>query len=349
MDRFCSLIDTDLLTASYDYALPPELIAQKPIEPRDASRLLVVPRRGGDHQHQHFSDLPDWLEPGDVLVINDTRVIPARLWGIKPSGAKIEILLLRPWNGDNQWLALARPGKKLPVGSQIVLGDGRLQAVVTDVLPTGERVLALLHEGPLFELLEKIGEPPLPPYITDRTTPAQRYQTVYADHPGSVAAPTAGLHFTPDLLAKLSRKGIETVNVTLHVGIGTFRPVSSDVVDDHPMHSEWYQLGEDAAARLNRREGRIVAVGTTAVRVLETVMGRHDRFVADAGETDIFIRPGYRFRAIDGLITNFHLPRSTLLMLVSAFAGREQALAVYQEAVARRYRFFSFGDACLFV
>lgn len=346
-------IPVDGRTASYDYELPDALIAQTPIEPRDASRLLVLPRHGGPVSHRAMRDLPDYLGAGDLLVFNDTKVIPARLYGQKESGGLIEFLLLRPLGGD-RWLTLVRPGKRLRPGHRVRFGaQGDLEAEILDVTPTGERIVQLRYEGDFWQVLDRIGEMPLPPYIETKLAKedSDRYQTVYASREGSVAAPTAGLHFTPALLAALEAKGVRTAFLTLHVGVGTFRPVSEDCIDDHPMHTEVYEVDEATAALLrsyHRQPGkRIVAVGTTVTRTLESVMAAHGQLQACTGETNLFIKPGYEFQAIDGLLTNFHLPKSTLLMLVSALAGRERVMAAYREAVQERYRFFSFGDGCL--
>jgi S-adenosylmethionine:tRNA ribosyltransferase-isomerase len=339
-------------TDSYDYELPPELIAQHPVEPRDSSRLMLVDRATGAIAHHVFRDLPTLLRPHDLLVGNRSRVIPARLRGHKlPSGGAVEILLLRN-QGDGRWEALVRPGKRLSVGTRVGFGDRDAFAEIVDRTEAGGRVVRFLdrHDRPLdgepFERwLGRVGEMPLPPYIKEPLGDPERYQTVYAQVPGSAAAPTAGLHFTPALLFRLREAGIGLTNVVLHVGLDTFRPVETDDLRQHRIHSEWCELPESTAARIaaaRRAGGRIVAVGTTAVRVLETSGGEPYQ-----GDTRLFIYPGYQFRAVDALITNFHLPRSSLLMLVSAFAGRELVLRAYAEAVAERYRFFSFGDAML--
>ncbi|MBC7542613.1 MAG: tRNA preQ1(34) S-adenosylmethionine ribosyltransferase-isomerase QueA [Candidatus Sericytochromatia bacterium] len=343
----------DLLAESYDYLLPDGLIAQSPIEPRDAARMMVVPLDGGEIVHTGVNQLPAYLRPGDLLVFNNTKVFPARLLGTKPSGGAVEFLLLRPL-ADGTWLSMVRPGKRLRPGQRVVFGpNGELEAVIVAATPTGERIVRFQHEGNFWDLLELIGEVPLPPYIGEKLQDKDRYNTVYAQETGSVAAPTAGLHFTPELLAALEAQGVAQAHITLHVGIGTFRPVSTDNILDHPMHAETYVISEATAALLrahHRQPGRrIVAVGTTVVRTLESVMHRFGALQACQGETDIFIYPGYAFQAIDGLMTNFHLPKSTLLMMISSLAGRERILSAYPEAVAQQYRFFSFGDSCLFV
>lgn len=338
--------------SQFDFHLPEELIAQTPLPRRSDSRLMVLHRGSGELEHRHFSDLTNYLRPKDVLVINDTRVRPARLIGMKKeTGGRVEILLLRPL-GEDRWEVLAKPARRLKPGGTVLFGNGVLQAVVegeSDV--AGGRIVRLLYETEDLEaLLNRLGEMPLPPYIRKRLEDPERYQTVYAKAVGSAAAPTAGLHFTPELLEEIRDKGVDIVPITLHVGLGTFRPVTAERVEEHRMHAEYYEVGEDAAERIRaarKQGGRVVAVGTTTVRTLESVAGSHGEIVPSRGWTDIFIYPGYRFRAVDALITNFHLPRSTLLMLVSAFASREQILAAYQEAVNRRYRFFSFGDAML--
>ncbi|CEP66162.1 S-adenosylmethionine:tRNA ribosyltransferase-isomerase, QueA [Moorella glycerini] len=335
----------------FDYDLPPELIAQTPAEPRDASRLLVLHRDRDYLEHRHFYDLPAYLHPGDVLVLNETRVIPARLWGRRAgTGARIEVLLLTQRDRDT-WEALVRPGRRVPVGTEIIFGQGELRARAMATTGTGGRVLQFSYrEGPLEALLDRLGEMPLPPYIKEKPEDPGRYQTVYARVEGSAAAPTAGLHFTPRLLEQLREQGVKIVNLLLHVGLGTFRPVKVENIEEHQMHAEYYEVTPEAAAAINvarARGGRVVAVGTTVVRTLETVATDDGLIQPGSGWTDIFIYPGYRFKAIDCLITNFHLPKSTLIMLVSAFAGREKILAAYRTAVAEGYRFFSFGDAML--
>lgn len=338
--------------SQFDFHLPEELIAQSPSPHRSDSRLMVLLRETGELEHRRFSDLTEYLRPGDVLVINDTRVRPARLIGMKKgTGGRVEILLLKPL-GEDRWEVLAKPARRLKTGSTVLFGNGELQAVVegeSDV--AGGRIVRLIYEAEDLEaLLDRLGEMPLPPYIRRRLEDPERYQTVYARAVGSAAAPTAGLHFTPELLEEIRNKGVDVAAITLHVGLGTFRPVTAERVEEHRMHAEYYEVGEEAAERIRsarKRGGRVVAVGTTSVRTLETVAGLHGEIVPSRGWTDIFIYPGYRFRVVDALITNFHLPRSTLLMLVSAFASRKQILDAYQEAVNRRYRFFSFGDAML--
>jgi S-adenosylmethionine:tRNA ribosyltransferase-isomerase len=338
--------------SEFDFHLPEELIAQSPPPRRADSRLMVLDRETGELEHRRFSDLTEYLRPGDVLVINDTRVRPARLIGMKKeTGGRVEILLLKPL-GEDRWEVLAKPARRLKPENTVLFGNGELRAVVegeSDV--AGGRIVRLTYEAEDLEaLLERLGEMPLPPYIRKRLEDPERYQTVYARAVGSAAAPTAGLHFTPELLEEIRGKGVDIASVTLHVGLGTFRPVTAERVEEHRMHAEYYEVDEEAAERIRaarKRGGRVVAVGTTSVRTLETVAGLHGEIVPAKGWTDIFIYPGYRFRAVDALITNFHLPRSTLLMLVSAFASRRQILAAYEEAVNRRYRFFSFGDAML--
>ena len=336
--------------SDYDYHLPEELIAQTPVYPRDCSRLLVLDRKSGEVEHKHFTDIINYLNAGDVLVLNETKVIPARLFGYKAeSGGKVELLLLHP-TADHCWEALVKPARRLKVGARIIFGDGKLPAEVIEELPEGRRIIQFEDQGNLDHLIDEMGEMPLPPYIKEKLDDQSRYQTVYAEHLGSAAAPTAGLHFTPELLKRIAEKGVHIAKVTLHVGLDTFRPVQNEDITDHHMHSEVYQLDQNTADTLNqaRRTGhRIVAVGTTSVRTLESVPLFDGQFVASSGETSIFIYPGYQYQAVDALITNFHLPKSTLLMLVSALAERNMILATYQEAIKERYRFFSFGDAML--
>ncbi|MCY1617056.1 tRNA preQ1(34) S-adenosylmethionine ribosyltransferase-isomerase QueA [Staphylococcus pettenkoferi] len=336
----------------FDYDLPESLIAQTPLKHRDQSRLLVMGRESGKTTHQHFADVIDYFKEGDTLVLNDTRVMPARLFGIKEeTGAKVEMLMLTHLE-DNDWEVLLKPAKRIKVGQRLSFGDGKIVAECIQELDQGGRIMRLHYEGILQERLDELGEMPLPPYIKERLDDPDRYQTVYAKESGSAAAPTAGLHFTDELLEAIRAKGIRIAFITLHVGLGTFRPVSVDNIDDHEMHSEYYQISENTAQLLNetrRKGGRIISVGTTTTRTLETVRSQHDQFVATSGWTDIFIYPGYEFKAIDGLITNFHLPKSTLVMLVSAFSTRENVLNAYREAVERQYRFFSFGDAMLII
>ena len=338
----------DLLTSDFDYDLPDDLIAQRPSDCRDASRLMVLDRRAQSIGHTSFDRLGDYLNPRDVLVLNRSRVIRARLRVRRPTGSGAELLLLRPAQ-DGRWLALGRPSRKLAEGMQLHVGNGAATVWLESSLGEGQWVVRFEPETDVLHLLREFGEVPLPPYIHEMSTADERYQTVYADRDGSVAAPTAGLHFTPQLLDRLAAAGVELQHVTLHVGIGTFKPVTVDSIVDHVMHPEWGEVTAAVAASVNRARQtgqRVVAVGTTSTRLLESAMAR-DRLTPWQGETDIFIYPGYRFRAIDALVTNFHLPRSTLLMLVSAFAGREFILHAYAEAVRERYRFFSFGDAML--
>ena len=336
-------------TADFDFHLPEELIAQTPLEKRDASKLLIVNRDTGEMQDKYFHSIIDMLEPGDALVMNDTRVLPARLYGQKEeTGGHVELLLLKNTNGD-EWEVLAKPAKRLKVGTRVSFGDGRLSAVVTEELTHGGRIVRFEYQGIFLEVLESLGEMPLPPYIHEKLDDRERYQTVYAKESGSAAAPTAGLHFTKELLAEIQAKGVHLVYLTLHVGLGTFRPVSVDNLDEHEMHSEFYQLSEEAAATLRsvkENGGRVIAVGTTSIRTLETIGSKFDgQIQADSGWTNIFIKPGYEWKVVDAFSTNFHLPKSTLVMLVSAFAGRELVLAAYHHAIQEHYRFFSFGDA----
>jgi S-adenosylmethionine:tRNA ribosyltransferase-isomerase len=340
-----------LKTSDFDYLLPEELIAQHPLEKRDASRLLVYDRKTGGVAHRRFPDLLEYLKAGDALVLNDTRVIPARILGQKEgTGGKIEFLLLRRVEGDD-WEALAKPARRAAPGAEFVFGGGRMRVRVLEALPEGMRRIRLFYDGVFEEALDAVGTMPLPPYIHERLNDPERYQTVYARERGSAAAPTAGLHFTPELLGEIEAAGVRVVRLLLHVGLGTFRPVAVEDVSLHKMHAEYYEVTPEAAAAIHAARaagGRVVAVGTTSARTLETAAGEGGTVRAGAGWTDIFITPGYRFRAVDALVTNFHLPRSTLLMMVSAFAGsREEMLRVYAEAVAERYRFFSFGDAML--
>lgn len=335
-------------THDYAFDLPEELIAQTPVEPRDASRLMTLDKRTGEVGHKHFYDIADLLAPGDCLILNDSRVLPARIYGVKEgTGAHVEFLLLEN-KGEDTWEALAKPGKRAKKGSRFVFGGGALRCEVTDVLEDGNRRIRFQYEGVFFQLLDKIGQMPLPPYIKARLEDKERYQTVYSHEIGSAAAPTAGLHFTPGLLEKIKEKGVEIGFVTLHVGLGTFRPVSTELLTDHKMHAEHYYMPQSTADLINatkNRGGRVIAVGTTSCRTIESVAQREGCFRESQGWTDIFIYPGYEFKGIDGLITNFHLPESTLIMLVSALAGREHVLKAYETAVRERYRFFSFGDA----
>ena len=336
-------------TADFDFHLPEELIAQTPLEKRDASKLLIVNRKTGEFQDRHFHSIIDMLEAGDALVMNDTRVLPARLYGQKEeTGGHVELLLLKNIAGD-EWEVLAKPAKRLKVGTRVSFGDGRLSALVTEELSHGGRIVRFDYQGIFLEVLESLGEMPLPPYIHEKLDDRERYQTVYAKESGSAAAPTAGLHFTKELLEEIQAKGIHLVYLTLHVGLGTFRPVSVDNLDEHEMHSEFYQLSEEAAATLRsvkENGGRVIAIGTTSIRTLETIGSKFDgQIQADSGWTNIFIKPGYDWKVVDAFSTNFHLPKSTLVMLVSAFAGRELVLDAYQHAINEQYRFFSFGDA----
>lgn len=332
-------------TDDFDYNLPMELIAQSPLEKRDSSRLLVLDKKTGETSHHHFKDIIDYLDKDDILVINDTKVIPARLYGIKEeTKAMIELLLLKEREKD-VWECLAKPAKRIKVGTIVTFGEGKLKAQCIKEEEEGIRIFKLLYEGILYEILSELGEMPLPPYIHEKLENKDRYNTVYAKEEGSAAAPTAGLHFTPELLEKIKAKGVIIVPITLHVGLGTFRPVSVEDVTKHKMHSEFYMMSKETAEILNHHQKRIIAVGTTTTRTLETIRSLYDEFKECSGWTDIFIYPGFEFKAIDGLITNFHLPKSTLLMLVSALAGKENIMNAYQEAVKEEYRFFSFGDS----
>ena len=338
-----------LSTEDFDFDLPEELIAQTPLKDRASSRLLVVNKETGDMEDKHFHDILDELQPGDALVMNNTRVLPARLYGEKPeTGGHLEVLLLTNTEGDT-WETLIKPAKRAKVGTGIQFGDGRLKAVVKEELEHGGRIIEFKYDGIFLEILESLGEMPLPPYIKERLDDPDRYQTVYAEENGSAAAPTAGLHFTKELLEEIKAKGVHLVYLTLHVGLGTFRPVSVDNIEEHHMHSEFYRLTEEAAKQLNevrQAGGRIVAVGTTSIRTLETIGTKFNGEIqADSGWTDIFITPGYQFKVVEAFSTNFHLPKSTLVMLVSAFAGKDLTLAAYQHAIEEKYRFFSFGDA----
>ena len=337
-------------TSDFYYDLPKELIAQDPLEDRSSSRLLHLSMKDGSIEHRHFTDILDYLHKGDCLVINDTRVIPARLYGHKEeTGALIEILLLKRKEND-VWECLVKPGKKARPGAKIIFGDGILKGEILDIVDEGNRLIQFHYEGIFEEILDQLGEMPLPPYITHKLQDKNRYQTVYAKHDGSAAAPTAGLHFTEELLKKVQEKGVNIAHVTLHVGLGTFRPVKVDDVEQHHMHSEFYVVEEDQARLINdtkRNGGCVISVGTTSCRTLESATGEDGILRAGSGWTDIFIYPGYRFKMIDGLITNFHLPESTLMMLVSALAGKDRIMAAYKEAVREKYRFFSFGDAMI--
>ncbi|MCJ8222395.1 tRNA preQ1(34) S-adenosylmethionine ribosyltransferase-isomerase QueA [Bacillus paralicheniformis] len=335
----------------FDFDLPERLIAQVPLKERDASRLMVLDKKTGEITHSTFKHVIDFLNAGDCIVLNDTRVLPARLYGVKEeTGAKVEVLLLKQEEGD-LWETLVKPAKRVKRGTVLSFGDGRLTAVCTEELEHGGRKIEFRYEGIFYEVLESLGEMPLPPYIKEQLDDRERYQTVYSKKQGSAAAPTAGLHFTEEILDALRKKGVHIAFITLHVGLGTFRPVSAENVEEHDMHAEFYEMSEETAALLNRvrqEGGKIISVGTTSTRTLETIASEHDgRFREARGWTSIFIYPGYTFRAIDGMITNFHLPKSSLIMLVSALAGREHVLSAYRTAVEHEYRFFSFGDAML--
>lgn len=335
-------------THDFYYDLPPELIAQTPIARRDASRLLTLNKETGETEHHHFYDLPSFLRPGDCLVLNDSRVLPARLIGHRvPTGGACEVVLLID-RGENTWECLVRPGKKLREGAVISFGEGELTGQIAQVLDNGNRLIRFSYEGIFLEILERLGKMPLPPYIKEELQDSERYQTVYSKEIGSAAAPTAGLHFTPELLEKIQAMGVAVCYVTLHVGLGTFRPVKAEEITDHQMHSEYCVISDETAQIINRTKaagGRVICVGTTSCRTIESWAGEEGTMQASAGWTNIFIYPGYRFKVLDGLVTNFHLPESTLIMLVSALAGREHVLAAYEEAVREKYRFFSFGDA----
>ncbi len=336
-----------LKTSDFYYDLPQELIAQTPLQQRDSSRLLVMDKDSGELSHRHFSDILEYLRPGDCLVMNDSRVLPARLLGHRPTGGAAEILLLTQKEGD-VWECLAKPGRKLHTGAQVIFGDGALTATIVGETETGNRLVEFHYEGIFLEQLERLGKMPLPPYIKEELADGERYQTVYSKVNGSAAAPTAGLHFTKELLEKIEEKGVKLAYVTLHVGLGTFRPVQVDDVTNHHMHSEFCMLSQETATLLNETKakgGRIICVGTTSCRTLESLADETGHFTQSSKWTDIFIYPGYRFKAMDALITNFHLPESTLIMLVSAFAGYDAVMHAYKEAVQERYRFFSFGDA----
>lgn len=337
--------------SDFFYNLPEELIAQTPIEKRDHSRLMRIDKKTGETEHMHFYDLPKLLKAGDCLVLNDSRVIPARLFGKRESGGAVEVVLLID-RGDKVWECLTRPGKKTEPGTKLFFGDGKLTATVVDKAPGGNRLIKFDYEGIFLELLEELGRMPLPPYIKEELSDSERYQTVYSKEPGSAAAPTAGLHFTKELLTELEDMGVITTFITLHVGLGTFRPVKEENVQDHEMHAEYCIITKEAADKINearRSGGRIISCGTTSCRTLESRSDENGMLSEYAGWTNIFIYPGYKFKCIDGLITNFHLPESTLIMLVSALAGRENILKAYEEAIRERYRFFSFGDATLII
>ena len=341
----------ELTKSDFYFDLPQELIAQDPLEDRSSSRLLLVDKHTGETRHEIFRNITRYLRPGDLLVCNDTKVIPARLLGEREgTGGHVEVLLLKRREGD-VWETLVRPGKKCRPGQRLTFGDGRLKAEVLKTVEEGNRLVKFTYDGIFEEVLDALGEMPLPPYITHKLQDKNRYQTVYARYEGSAAAPTAGLHFTPELLSEIEEMGVGIAYVTLHVGLGTFRPVKEEKILDHHMHSEWYRITQETADRINetkRAGGRILCVGTTSTRTVESAADENRIVHAGDGDTQIFIYPGYRFKVLDGLITNFHLPESTLIMLVSALAGREHVLAAYEEAVRERYRFFSFGDACFF-
>ena len=335
-------------TSDFYYDLPPELIAQTPLEQRDESRLLCLDKATGEWSHRHFYELPNLLRPGDCLILNNSRVLPARLLGQRlPGGGACELLLLQD-KGDKVWECLVRPGKHLRQGTRVSFGNGELTAEIAEVLPDGNRLVRFDYEGIFLEVLERLGKMPLPPYIKEELQDQERYQTVYSKINGSAAAPTAGLHFTPELLEKIAAKGIGIGYVTLHVGLGTFRPVKEDEIEQHDMHSEYCTIPQETADLINRTKasgGRVICIGTTSCRTVESWAGEDGSMTAAGGWTNIYIYPGYRFKVMDALVTNFHLPESTLIMLVSALAGREHTLAAYKEAVRERYRFFSFGDA----
>ncbi len=335
--------------SDFSFDLPEELIAQTPLQRRDSSRLMHLDPKTGEIEHRHFYELPEYLREGDCLVVNDTRVLPARLLGTRNSGGSVELLLLRDL-GDGRWECLSRPGRKTKPGTELSFGRGELTATVEAVAEGGNRIVQFHYEGIFLEVLERLGKMPLPPYIKEELQDAERYQTVYSREIGSAAAPTAGLHFTPELLDRIREMGVTVCSITLHVGLGTFRPVKEEEIEDHAMHSEYCMIPQETADAINRtkeRGGRVIAVGTTSCRTLESFAGEDGKLEAASGWTDIFIYPGYRFKCIDALVTNFHLPESTLIMLVSALAGREHVLHAYEVAVRERYRFFSFGDAML--
>ena len=354
MRRECVFIKTmeQLLKSDFYFDLPEELIAQDPLEDRASSRLLILDKETGEYSHHTFREIKDYFEPGDCLVLNNTKVIPARLMGVKAdTGAAIEVLLLKR-HENNIWETLVKPGKKARPGAVITFGDGILKGTVLDVVEEGNRLIQFEYEGIWEEVLDRLGEMPLPPYITHKLQDKNRYQTVYAKYEGSAAAPTAGLHFTPELLDEIRAMGVEIAEVTLHVGLGTFRPVKEDEISDHKMHTEWYSVSPETAQKINDTHAaghRVIAVGTTSCRTLESVAARYGEIRACSGDTDIFLYPGVEFHCIDGLITNFHLPESTLIMLVSAFCGYENTMHAYKVAVEEKYRFFSFGDAMLIV
>lgn len=343
--------EEEVKVSEFNYDLPEELIAQTPIEKRDESRLMVLNREKQTIEHKRFKDIINYLKPGDVLVRNNTKVIPARLYGKKETGANVEFLLLNNIEGDI-WESIVRPGNKLHIGTKVIFGEGLLEAEILDIMPGGTRKIKFYYDGIFNEILDKIGLMPLPPYIHEELKQKDRYQTVYAKYDGSAAAPTAGLHFTEDLLKQLEKKGIIIANVTLHVGIGTFRPVKEETVEKHEMHSEHFYIKQEDVEKINNAKkngNRVIAVGTTSCRVLESIADDKGFVKETEGDTKIFIYPGYKFKCLDGLITNFHLPQSTLLMLVSALAGKDYIMKAYEEAVKEKYRFFSFGDAMLII
>ena len=343
------MTDKPLKTEDFDYDLPHELIAQTPLKERDEARMLVLNAKTGEYKDDYFYDIIDYLNPGDTVVMNDSRVMPARIYGVKPdTGGHLEVLLLNNTEGDN-WETLVKPARRAKVGTKIVFGNGELTATVTKELEHGGRMIKFEYDGIFMEILDKLGEMPLPPYIKEKLDDPEMYQTVYSREIGSAAAPTAGFHWTKELLKKVEEKGVKLVYLTLHVGLGTFRPVNEENIDDHKMHSEFYSMSQEAADTLNevrKNGGRIVATGTTSIRTLETIGTKFNgELKADSGWTDIFIKPGYKWQVVDAFITNFHLPKSTLVMLVAAFTGRENILNAYKHAVQEKYRFFSFGDA----
>ncbi len=334
-------------TSDFNFELPPELIAQTPIEKRDSSRLLILDRESGEVTHKHFYDLPDYLRPGDCLVLNNSRVLPARLIGHRPTGGACEVLLLTE-KGDDVWECLVRPGRKLKTGAEVIFGEGQLTATIEAEIDDGKRLVKFHYAGIFLEILDQLGKMPLPPYIKEELQDQERYQTVYSKVNGSAAAPTAGLHFTPELMKIISDIGVKLCYVTLHVGLGTFRPVKADDILDHEMHSEFCMISQETADIINetkRNGGRVICVGTTSCRTIESFVSEDGMMRESSGWTNIFIYPGYKFKVLDCLVTNFHLPESTLIMLVSALAGREHVLKAYRQAVEERYRFFSFGDA----
>lgn len=334
--------------SDFDFYLPEELIAQHPLEKRDSSKLMVLDKKTGEIEHKHFHDIVDYLNKGDTIVLNNTRVMPARLIGEKvETGGKIEFLLLKRLEGD-KWECLAKPGKRAKIGQKFTFGEGKLTCTVVDIVEEGNRIIEFSYEGIFEEVLDQLGEMPLPPYITEKLEDKERYQTVYSKEKGSAAAPTAGLHFTEDLLSKIKAKGVNVAYLTLHVGLGTFRPVKVEDINDHTMHSEYYHLDKENAELINetkKRGNKVIAVGTTSTRTLETIADENGFVREQSGWTDIFIYPGYKYKVVDNLITNFHLPESTLIMLVSALAGKENVMNAYKEAVNEKYRFFSFGDS----